>query len=59
MQELSFYLGAGRHPRDSLAEAAHSHMLSADHGSQPCLRLDLTHHRQAIPSPYGPAFWSC
>lgn len=51
MQELSFCLGAGGYPRDSLAEAAHSHMLSADYHSQICLRLDLTHHRQAIPQP--------
>lgn len=51
MHELSFYLDAGKKLRESLAEAAHSHMLSADYRSQPCLRLNLTHHRQAIPQP--------
>lgn len=30
MQELSFYLDAGRHSHDFLSEAAHSHVLSAD-----------------------------
>jgi len=44
----------------TLSEAAHSHMLSADYSSQPCLRLNMTCHRHAGSSaltdlPSGPA----